>query len=198
MNKKILSTILVLLFAATFTLLGFFAGTSINVPSNISISLDDEGKLEQFSNSMNQFNKEFAQAMANKTCYYNVSVDDEFYVYAINSYKEVQREKATLTKQILTFCKNPNKIGSQYLEKPRELTYLELNKPYLFNGYELEIVGANDQAEQSLILSVNGVRLLMKEGDTFSNQNTSIYLENLFVSNIPYLHAAGNFVLDKK
>ena len=175
-------------------MMGFFAGTSIEVPNNISISLDDEGKLEHFADSMNTFNEKFAQSMANKTCNFNVTMDEEFYMYAVNSYKAVQKERKENVQLIQTFCKKPNSINTLHLSEPREQVFIELNKPVLLHGYEFEIVGANDQDPENIILSINGNRILMEQGDSYTNRNVTVTMEDIFVSNIPILYASGNFI----
>jgi hypothetical protein len=192
-NKYFVVTIM-LFYTVICVMLGFFAGTSIEVPNEINIDFDKDGKLEQFTDTLNLLQENITHNLVNRSCNFNVSIDEEFYIYSINSYKQVQKERKENVQLVQTFCKKPNTISTLHLEQPREQVFIELNKPILLYGYEFEIVGANDNDPENLILSINGNRMLMEQGDSYTNQNVTVNLEDIFVSTIPSLYASGNFV----
>jgi len=171
--------------------IGFYGGINVSIPSDINISVESEG-LDRFSKDLDAFADRFAEINNNRSCNYNVTMDEQFYIYAINNYKETQKAKRETPKLIDTFCKKPNTIGTLHLTEARELTYLELNYPLEVYGYHIEILGASD-TQNNLILDINGNRKTMYEGDCFTNNEITVCVEELFVTTIPSLNAAGSF-----
>ncbi|MFW5746385.1 MAG: S-layer protein [Nanoarchaeota archaeon] len=78
-------------------------------------------------------------------------------------------------------------------------TFLELGQPQTLTvddeSIELEIVGGNsdgDDGSGSIVLSVNGARQTMTEGQTKTVSGVDIYVKDVFVTNIPTLDASAS------
>ena len=164
-------------------IIGFGWGTDVVIPENISISIDDEGRMDKFASDL-------ANITSSNKPVCNINMTEEMYYYVANSYN--QAVKARNTKIVDTFCKKPTRVGKQYLTNPRELFFLELNSPIEFNDITFEIVGA-DSEDSTILLDIMGSRKNIKEGDCFSNGSINICAEEVFITTIPYLWAGGNF-----
>ncbi|MGM5483912.1 MAG: hypothetical protein ACQER9_03285 [Nanobdellota archaeon] len=76
-------------------------------------------------------------------------------------------------------------------------TYLDLNEPVTVDvedgSYTIEVVGANSEGDDSdMILEVNGERKTVEQGKSYTINGLDVYIEDLFVTNIPELSASAN------
>lgn len=72
--------------------------------------------------------------------------------------------------------------------------FLDLNEPQTLTvdgqTYEVEVVGANSD-NQNIVLSVNGQRQTLLEGQTRTINGIEIFVKDVFVTNVPTLNAAA-------
>ena len=157
-------------------------GVELVMPENITIGLSDE--FENFSLQM-----ESILEKNRPMCNFNITPD--IYNHIRNEYNS---HNLNLGNRIVeTFCKKPTTIGKLHLVNTRELFYLELNEPFEMYGWTFEVIGGGYEPENTVIIDINGNRKTLKEGESLTNGNVTIYAESLFLTSIPYLTASGNF-----
>jgi hypothetical protein len=103
-----------------------------------------------------------------------------------------------------TFTFDPNlQTSDAYLKMYASdvTTFLDLNEPRTieYNGksYELEVVGGSE-TNNNIILSVNGVRKTVGQSSTETINGLEVFVEDIFVTNIPTLSASANVFVGSK
>jgi len=166
----------------TGVVLGFISGASIIIPENITMGYD------QSVIDLTEGMKEFASENR-AVCNFNITPD--MYKFMREDYHRNRLHSDT--RIIETFCKKPEQVGKLHLIDTRELIYLELNEPFEMYGWTFEVIGGDYEPENTVIIDINGNRKTLKEGESLTNGDVTIYAESLFLTSIPYLTASGNF-----
>ena len=99
--------------------------------------------------------------------------------------------------KVLTFDPDNDKTGQITLFGSDVTAFLELNQPITVDSegdsFTIELVGAeSEDDENTIIVDVNGVRETLKESESRNVNGLDLFIDDVFVTNIPTLSASAN------
>lgn len=123
---------------------------------------------------------------------YTLEVD---FTSPLNVSRLTDSESIEIAGRTFTFAQTNGVTGDITMFGSDETQFLRIGQPMTMNvegtAYEVEIVGGNSDIP-NIVLSVNGQRRTVREGDNVRIAGLDIYVRDVFVTNIPSLDASAN------
>lgn len=164
------------------TVLGFGWGVSVE---DVNIKIGREN-LDYTLDAIQNISDGFVETINNQTCNYNVNMTPEMYEYTINSYMSAREVCQDQPKIVETFCKKTNSISTLHVGEARKLHLIEYGIPKEIAGHKIEIIGAEGYWEGDIvILSIDGSTRGLRVGESMTNGDIAVNVEDIFVWNIP-------------
>ncbi len=160
----------------------------LNVPEEIKFIVDTGENYNNVVGAIKDIQTERYAHCQNITFNCEYQLNKSFYNEIVN----LDNDNKLKNSKLITFCKLPHKASTLFINKSREVYLLELNKEIKIKGHYFEIIGGNWE-RKFLVLSIDGKRYSLKEGDHITDRNLSVVLDKSFVTNIPVLDASGTF-----
>jgi hypothetical protein len=169
-----------LLVAGVFFSWGLTLG--LEIPREINITVDTGENYDRTVNQMQHTAELLNNRSDNKSC----PVCPDLQCPTVNCSSVNTICENTAAAKTMSFCR----LGRvpAHLKRGREAYLLEQGKPVMIEGNAVAVLGAND-VDSTVVLSINGSRHTMKEGEAVYDGSVTYLVDKIFVINIPKLDA---------